>query len=425
GPRLAFVYPADGSDAARAQATKTNREVIQTSTLDDWLPSYRPSTGGASKPAYDCARTYTPPVFSGFGLLSVLTLDPGNPKIGDATAIVASGQTVYASPDRLYVATTRWAGTSGGGGIVPDGASLPAGSSAPDGSTSTLIHTFDISGKGPAGYLVSGEVRGHLLNQFSMSDDEGDLRVATTDDTADLAAAPGASSESFVTVLADDGARLAQIGQVGGLGRGEQIQAVRFVGDRAYVVTFRQTDPLYVVDLSDPTAPGVTGELQMLGYSAYLHPLDGDLLIGIGQDADLQGHVHDDTSMYGVQVALFDVSDPAHPKRLQERTIAQTTSEVGQDHHAFLYWPATGLTVVPVQGGSASGGAVGLHVTPTAIDEIGVVRQPMTPAAGGPVLQPPIERSLVIGEHLVTYSTAGLLSSDLATLQGGTWVPFG
>ena len=125
------------------------------------------------------------------------------------------------------------------------------------------------------------------------------LRAATTSNDNE--------SQSYVTVLATKGGRLEKAGQVGGLGRGERIYAVRFIGDRGYVVTFRETDPLYTLDLADPARPRVTGELKILGYSAYLHPVGEHELLGVGQDATPEG------MRLGTQVSLFDVSNP--PRR--------------------------------------------------------------------------------------------------------------
>jgi uncharacterized secreted protein with C-terminal beta-propeller domain len=265
------------------------------------------------------------------------------------------------------------------------------------------VHSFDISSPTAARYRVSCQVRGTALNQFSLSEDKGYLRIATTD--------AGGGSESFVTVLADTGQALAQVGQVGGLGHGERIQAVRFIGDVGYVVTFRQTDPLYTVNLSDPRRPHVAGELKLLGYSAYLHPVGPGLLLGVGQDATDQG------SRQGSAVSLFDVSNPASPKLLQHRSLGKGSSPVEFDHHAFLWWAPTQLAVLPLQQYDVQfAGAVGLSIARDAISEVGRVSHPGT--------QVPIERSLVIGNELFTLSQQGVLSSDLHTLAQRTWVPF-
>ena len=179
---------------------------------------------------------------------------------------------------------------------------------------------------------------------------------------------------------------------------------MRFIGDTGYVVTFRQTDPLYTVDLSDPENPRVRGELKMLGYSAYLHPVGDDLLLGVGQDATEQGR------RLGTQLSLFDVSDPRRPERLQQRALAPgSNSAVEWDHRAFLYWPATRLTVVPVDASAA-----GFRVTRQGIEPLGGVSQ-----------QGWITRSAVIGDRLFTVSDSGVTASALSTLRGGVWLTFG
>ena len=173
---------------------------------------------------------------------------------GDPVTIVADGDTVYATGTSLYVADDHVAHTM---------TDTPVG--APG---RTEIYQFDISGAGKPVYVASGGVDGGLLNQYSLSDHDGHLRVATT--VADQSTRT--ASESAITVLTRKGDELTQVGRVAGLGVGERIYAVRFMGDTGYVVTFRQTDPLYTVDLSNPAAPKVTGELKITGYSAYLHP---------------------------------------------------------------------------------------------------------------------------------------------------------
>ena len=264
-----------------------------------------------------------PAVFSGAGVLTVYTvdLDKGLPAV-DADAVFTDADTVYASPSSLYVATQRYDTQA----------------------EYTSIHRFDISDPDRTGYAASGAVPGSLLNQFSLSEDKGVLRAATT-------VGWGAAAESRVTTLSERGGRLVQRGQVGGLGPGERIFAVRFLGDVGYVVTFRQTDPLYTVDLADPDHPRVRGELKIPGYSAYLHPVGDDLLLGVGQEAT------DDGRVQGLQLSLFDVSDLARPVRLQRAQLGQrfSSSAVEWDHHAFLWWPATKLALLPIDSEAFTG----------------------------------------------------------------------
>jgi hypothetical protein len=151
------------------------------------------------------------------------------------------------------------------------------------------------------------------------------------------------TSESFVTVLQERNGELEQIGRVGEMGRGERIFSVRFIGDAAYVVTFRQVDPFYVVDLSDPEAPKVAGELKIAGYSGYLHPIGPDRIIGIGQDATVDGFTT------GAKATMFDVSDPTNPRALGSWTMEGGYSDVEWDHLAFLYWSPESVAVLPVQ----------------------------------------------------------------------------
>jgi hypothetical protein len=186
-------------------------------------------------------------------------------------------------------------------------------------------------------------------------------------------------------------------------------------------VTFRQTDPLYSVDLSDPAKPRVTGELKITGYSAHLQPAGDGRLIGIGQEADNRGVVQ------GTQVSLFDVSDPQKPRRLAQHHLAGAQSEAEWDPHALLWWPATKLLVVPVmQYDPAATGpanaALALRVTDSGIEKAGMVAQPAN-IDGERGWTPGIRRSLVIGDVLWTVSEFGLQASRLSTLEQIGWVP--
>jgi uncharacterized secreted protein with C-terminal beta-propeller domain len=214
-----------------------------------------------------------------------------------------------------------------------------------------------------------------------------------------------ATTESALHVLRRRGESLDEVGLLDGLGRGERVYSVRFVGSIGYVVTFRQTDPLYVVEISDPTRPEAVGELQLTGYSAYLHPAGDGRLIGIGQEANARGRV------LGVQVSLFDVGDPSKPGLLARYQLNGGSSEAEADPHAFLFWPKTGLTVIPVT--PNRNGALALTIDGTSIHQLGRV---------GPGRQ--IRRSLVIGDTLWTVTDAGLGANEVSTLTEDDWIPF-
>ncbi|MEY2467738.1 MAG: hypothetical protein QOF21_436 [Actinomycetota bacterium] len=401
-PRMQFSYPQDGSPEAQAAATERNREVVRSATTDNWLPHFTVTNAGGdqivSKTLATCGDSYRPPNFSGFGMLSVVSFNTANPADSHATSVMADGDIVYASPTRLYVATNSW-GEVTASDVQP--------------SASTLVHAFDISDSSNAKYLVSGRVRGTVLNQFAMSEHEGALRIATTD------AAGG--SESLLTVLGNSGDALVQIGQVSGLGRGERIYAVRFIDKVAYVVTFRQVDPLYVIDLSDPSHPRVVGELKITGYSAYLHPIGPGLLLGIGQEATTEGR------RVGIAATVFDVSNPANPRVVSRKVLEQGSSSAEFDHHAFLYWPATHLTLLPIQTYSEQqpqqsfNGAVGLRIGEKSIDEVGRMQPPSNDMYGG---SPGIQRTVVIGNRIYASSYTGVLVTTLDTLSQTAWVAY-
>jgi uncharacterized secreted protein with C-terminal beta-propeller domain len=242
--------------------------------------------------------------------------------------------------------------------------------------------------------VASGKVPGTLVNQYALSEWDGHLRVATTD---------AKTRTSAVRIL---DSKLAQVGVADGLGRNERIYSVRFIGPRAYVVTFRKTDPLYALDLTDPSHPRATGELKISGYSAHLQPVGENRLVGIGQETSEQGMIT------GTQVSLFDVADPANPRRLAQHVVPGASSEAEYDAHAVLWWPATGLLVLPL----APSGALALHVTGDGLREAGRLTPPAQTYAS-------TRRALVIGDVLWTVTDTGLLASNLSTMDRLAWLP--
>ncbi|MEO3769086.1 beta-propeller domain-containing protein [Micromonospora sp. B9E7] len=406
-PRLNFPHRERATDEQR---TTANREIIDNATADDWLPRYEVTSGGrTSAGRVGCERVSRPAVYSGTSLVTVLSFDLGAAALGagDPVTVIADGDTVYSNGPRLYVANDqRWR-------VLPI---LTSRNIAPDPRDETTeIYQFDITGTGAPRYVAAASVPGWLVNQYAMSEWDGHLRVATT---SGRTWGDRPNSTSSVYVLRADGTALTQVGKVAGLGKGERIYAVRFVGGTGYVVTFRQTDPLYTVDLRDPGAPKVTGELKINGYSAYLHPAGEGRLLGVGQEASGQGRIQ------GTQLSLFDVSSPAKPTRVAQYHVRQGHSEAEFDPHAFLYWPAERLVVVPltVHGtGRPSNVAVALRAGDGGFTEVGTVDH--TPDTGGPEGLTPIRRSLVVDGVLWTVSAEGLKATSLSTMKTLGWLP--
>ena len=402
--RLVLATPPVGIDYGEARAGLRSK-------ARGWLPRahFENKVTGAKRTRQltPCRSVRRPNRFAGLDVLTVLTVDmkKGLPAV-DTDALMTDGQTVYASDGSLYVATQRF---------VPP----PSDPDQKPPPLATAIHRFDISEPGHTSYSSTGEVPGFVIGQFALSEYKDVLRVASTDSPIWWDGADQPQPHSYVSTLKEAGKVLLPLGRVGGIGEGEQIRGVRFLGDEGYVVTFKQTDPLFTIDLSKPNEPRVAGELKLLGYSAYLHPVGDGLLLGIGQDATDQG------AQLGAQLSLFDVSDLAHPQRLAERRIGSSSSSQAEyDHHAFLYWPPTKLAVLPVDifdGGKQFSGAIGFHVGGSKIDEIGRIAHD---GAGGQGYTPAIRRSLVVGKRLFTISDFGAKSSALSSLADEAFVPF-
>ncbi|HYJ68509.1 MAG TPA: beta-propeller domain-containing protein [Nocardioidaceae bacterium] len=321
-PEFDFVQPT-GKYSFR-EALAHNREVVRTAAPEDWLPTSRVDAGDAG-PLMGCEDVRHPDEAAGLGTISVLTTDPDEPNEHSSTGVAADGDLTYASADRMYVAT------------MDDGwSTFIAPASRPESAT-TEIHAFDVRG-GTTSYVGSGEVRGRVPDRWAFSEDQGLLRVAST------VGAFWQPKETRVTVLDERAGALRPIGLVGGLGPNEEIEAVRWFGPLAIVVTFRQTDPLYAVDLTDPAHPTVAGELEIPGFSAYLHPLGDDLILGVGQDGTRSGRLR------GAQVSTFDLGDLTDPSRIDLLDFGGSrTSATETDARAFTYLPTQRMAFVPMR----------------------------------------------------------------------------
>lgn len=334
-PDIPWDAPDEEREAAAEEArlilVPLVRAIVSELHPEDILPLQREHIPGigASDPRLllSCDQVYETTEASSVDLLSVMHLDLDHPLDEiDGNGIFASGWTVYASSRNIYVGQSSWWWWQGWGEV----------------NRNSDIHVFDISGdSGDAvRYSSSGEVPGWIQNQFSFSEYDGYLRVATTMEDW-LWGSPnndnGLDRGSVISVLKDFGqGQLTTVGRLSGIAPGEQIYASRMMGERAFLVTFEQVDPLFTIDLSDPENPSIAGELKIPGFSSYLHPVDATHLLAVGMAGDEMGNIS------GLAVNLFDVGDFSHPVLLHTFEVENDVrtwswSETFSDHHAFTF----------------------------------------------------------------------------------------
>jgi uncharacterized secreted protein with C-terminal beta-propeller domain len=373
------------------------RAAVANTTIDDWIPSYVLTDGSGAEVdeghLVDCADLARPEKFSGLDTVALSAFDTSDLQSRQTVGVVAGGQQIYATSTSTYVSTTEW---------TRDG-------SAP----TTSMHKFITAKSGASTYRGSGDVPGMLLNQYALSEYGGVLRVASTVSQRRGWVNTREVTEGLVTTLREQDGALHRLGQIGGLGRkdNESIRAVRFIEDRGYVVTFRQTDPLYVLDLRDAATPKILGELKIPGYSGYLHPIGENRLLGVGQS----GPESDPGAPTGVQFSVFDVSDPTSPRRIGTQTYGAGAAGAEFDPKAFLYWQPRDLIVAPTslygddRGRGSFNGVVLLRASKNGLKELGKVR--VAAGDGG------ANRSFIIGDAVYLLSDQALQTADLDTLR--------
>ncbi|PIP42391.1 MAG: hypothetical protein COX19_01235, partial [Desulfobacterales bacterium CG23_combo_of_CG06-09_8_20_14_all_51_8] len=275
-----------------------------------------------------------PEISGGGTTVSITAIDLADPA-GDFKSVgfIADVHHVYASVGALYLVST----------VYSDNFAETADTLTPNIQTDiqTRIYQFSLSGPNAA-YAAVGSVPGQILNQFSLGEYEDVLRIATsTGNTWD------GSAENHVFCLEKQNAALDIIGRLDGLAPGERLYASRFIGDKGFLITFIEMDPLFTLDLSDPRNPSVTGELKVPGVSTYIHPVGDHLLLTIGKEALLDG---DSVWYQGLQLSLFDISDFADPLLIDTRKIGDrgTESEALFNHKALTFLPEQNLLALPV-----------------------------------------------------------------------------
>lgn len=338
---------------ARFEALRhQNIEAISAATLADFMPStidrLHTPEGVATETNLleSCDNFYLSRQMDGRALMTVVSFEANGTGRLSATTVVGRPGALYASEGSLYVAS-RHAFQEGMGWFFADGKAS---------DEATTVHKFALSAQPPSSaYVGSGVVKGHVLNQFSMDEEGGNLRIATS-----LGRVPNPDVTSSITVLAQTPESLEVIGSIDGIAPHEDIRSVRFEGKRGFIVTFKKTDPLFALDLSDPRHPFIAGELHIPGFSTYLHLMDDEHLLSIGFDAEDHGSF---AYFQGLQLQIFDVSNLAAPT-LTHKTVIGTrgsTSEAATNHLAFNYFAPKGLLALPMavcensSGGSSYG----------------------------------------------------------------------
>ncbi len=274
----------------------------------------------------------------------VISLNLNTNDVVEKSFMLGSSQTMYVSKNNIFLASLHYP-------YYPLLYRTLGDISSSSDQETTILHKISII-TGNVNYIAQGEVPGHILNQFSMDEHNGFFRIATTIGNNWF---ENTQSSNNIYILDEN---LKQISKIENIAPGESIYAARFLGNRAYLVTFVQVDPLFTIDLSDPYNPRILGELKIPGYSEYLHPYDETHLIGIGKevdpsiDADL---VHTPGAIYytailGLKIALFDVSDIENPVEQAKIVIGDrgTDSPALYDHKAFLFDREKELLVIPV-----------------------------------------------------------------------------
>jgi len=345
GPKMNYyvAYHGDVQSAMEAyeKLRAENVQILADSTLADWLPYYMVrSDSGVDAYLSSCEGFHVPTAgTTEYGMTQIQAIDLDSPNsLPYGISVVGSADTVYSSVDMMVLATRGWIDQS----ALNYATRGDSGGNSGQISTSyTHLHAFDLAAD-PARpmYTASGSVAGTVHNQFSIDEYNNHLRVATTDDRLIYNYYWQTESANNVFVLHAEQGELVEAGSVRDLAPTERIYSARFLGNRGYLVTFRQVDPLFVIDLSNPAKPVVLGELKIPGFSEYMHPLGENHLLTIGRDG-------------GLALQIFDVTDPVHPVQKHKYQFSSSSygySEAESNHKAFTYYASRGLLAFPYVG---------------------------------------------------------------------------
>lgn len=398
-------------------ATETNRRIIEGLRAENWMPALRHEQGSVStEPLVPCERMHHPSEFGGFSVLAVAAIPladaPSRLDFSSSVGVVTSADSMYASKDHLVVTSQRWLTRSSRGNSTGDVF-----------GSYTLIHAFDLTLPGPPRFLASTSVAGMSGRPFSMSELDGNLRI-----TSELQVGSRYEERDVsLSVIAIGPDKLDTIGRIESLGV-PSASAVRFIGRLAVIGggSYQSGQSVSLVDLSDARAPRVVGNLALPGNDSYIHPISTSSLLTLGWlsmtvpiAADAGGSTPPSTrSVSMAKARIIDISDVRAPAVSSELDIAD--GSFSRDYKAFVWWPATGSAMVPLQvfsrEGNSSAGLVVLDVSGSNISERGRVSHPVKVMQSGPI--PTYISGVGVSDNaIVTVSTDRVQTNNLTTLE--------
>lgn len=416
-------YSTEAYLQASTRASTENLKLINAMTLAEMIPSYSriTYTGGVAgtpivSPVVARSDMYIPESGNGTDISLVISLDSttATPVVA-SSGVISSVSQIYMSPENLYLASSNsWAWVDPVQGIA-----LPVNNPEPW----TALHKFALAnGTGKPLYKGSGMVTGWVNNQFSMGEYSGYLRIGTT-----RGGWWGEGTSNRLAILTEQEGALVEKGRIEGLAQGEKIYSMRFDRDRAYMVTFRQTDPLFTFDLSDPQNPRKMGELKVDGFATYIHLVgqNNNRLLTVGRSADATGRVT------GNKLQMFDVTNPAAPALLGYYELGDGWSSALYDHHAFLYYDALGILAIPYYsyGNSSAFYSSGLRVfniNESSISLRGEIAAKAVSSGYG-TYQDTVDRSVIIGTDIyaIAHRTVTVAGTALLDIKKVVELPEG
>ena len=322
--------------------------------------------------------------------LNIASFNVNNLEDANVKTFLGAGSDVYCSENNLYITKTNWNYKM-----------------IEDSTAETSIYKISLNG---TKLVLEAETKipGMIINQFSLDEYNGNLRIAVTKYNNN-------SSEDTSNNLYILDSKLSVIGSIENMAEGEEIYSVRFMGNKGYIVTFKQVDPLFVIDLSNPINPSVVGELKIPGYSSYLHPYDENHIIGIGYNTTETSY--GSTVNDGIKLSMFDVSNPTNPIEMFNTVIGDkhTNTSATYDHKAVMFSKEKNIIAIPIvqYNRKYESKAVIYNIDfENGFNQLGEIEE-----ESDNITYRRIERIIYVGSNYYTFSNKWVNVSDMKTFE--------